>query len=747
MNEVVTLTGKFTSIPRNSKGNNRTLPKGYCVTLKHLESLILDLEEILNYWRKHQTFFNGALIDVYYIKIAAKSNRIQEFITETHYKPNDSIVGAKFTSGNNKKHIITHFIALSTIEKTILKAKRALAVLKREFNGKITYFKKYEEITRIDQINFKKYYITKTSFINIIVDSCYVEKFEVPESNCNVKNQSIVSLYDLGDLPSILRKIGIRVTPDQLLNKNTIILDPFNLEILKQKAPYLISMATENLTELAPTDFDDYVENKKIEIPKPGNEPIVGVIDTLFSEEVYFHEWVEFHNLLSPDLVVDQKDYRHGTAVTSLIVDGPQLNPSLEDGCGRFRVRHFGVALHSGLNSVTVIRSIQNIIAENHDIHVWNLSLGSKNEINQNFISAQAAELDRIQFENDVIFVVAGTNKSGNKSLIEKIGAPADSINSLVVNSVAYDRKAASYSRKGPVLSQFIKPDVSYYGGTYPNYINVCEPFGLAKLGGTSFAAPWVTRKLAYLIEIIGLNKEEAKALIIDSARKWDNKKSREELITIGNGIVPKKIDDIINTPNNEIRFIISSKAKKFDTFNYQLPVPIHNDSYPFVARATLCYFPKCTRNQGVDYSNTELDIYLGRINDDGKIKAINHNVQSSDDYTQNEYVTEKEARVLFQKWQNVKQVSDEFTPRSRARKSYKSKLWGISIKKKERLNQKDGQGITFAVVVTLREINGENRFNEFIQQCLTKGWLVNRIDNKNQLKLYNASEQSIDLN
>ncbi len=32
------------------------------------------------------------------------------------------------------------------------------------------------------------------------------------------------------------------------------------------------------------------------------------------------------------------------TAVSYIIVDGPRGNPELADGCGRFRVRHFGVA-------------------------------------------------------------------------------------------------------------------------------------------------------------------------------------------------------------------------------------------------------------------------------------------------------------------------------------------------------------------------------------------------------------------
>ena len=51
--------------------------------------------------------------------------------------------------------------------------------------------------------------------------------------------------------------------------------------------------------------------------------------------------------------------------------------------------------------------------------------------MNDNFISAEAAILDKIQYENDVIFVVAGTNKPSAD--IEKIGSPADSINSMAL--------------------------------------------------------------------------------------------------------------------------------------------------------------------------------------------------------------------------------------------------------------------------------------------------------------------------
>ena len=41
---------------------------------------------------------------------------------------------------------------------------------------------------------------------------------------------------------------------------------------------------------------------------------------------------------------------------------------------------------------------------------------------------------------------------------------------------------------------------------------------------------------------------------------------------------------------------------------------------------------------------------------------------------------------------------------------------YGTSIKTKERLDPKAGRGLRFGIVVTLRELNGENRIDDFIK-------------------------------
>ena len=135
-----------------------------------------------------------------------------------------------------------------------------------------------------------------------------------------------------------------------------------------------------------------------------------------------------------------------------------------------------------------------------------------------------------------------------------RIGAPADSIIALVVNAVKNDNTSASFTRVGPVLSFFNKPDISYYGGDLDEEIFAYDSLGKIKVIGTSFAAPWIARKLAYLIHILGLSREVAKALIIDSATGWNS--NEEASIRIGYGVVPKKIEDVVNSKDDEIKLI-----------------------------------------------------------------------------------------------------------------------------------------------------------------------------------------------
>lgn len=740
MNNVLELKGKrFVQESKKGNGGGAAINSKVVVTNNHVKKLQSKLQSLREFWMNEDKPFSGILISVHYNKIVAKTNRISGLFKGD--QSNYAIVGAKFNT-EKTKHIITYFLEDADIEDSIKLLENVSKVLTIYFTDGISK-EVFEQKILFDRIDFKKYFLSKTLFRQIVADVSYIDDFEVEMARKHDK-ESIITLFDIGvDVKYVFNKIGIDILSSRILDNRTVYLDENQMNLLYEKAPYLVAMATENLSDLSPDDFIEEYESDTTSIPNPGIEPTIGVIDTLFDKRVYFSKWVEYHDMVDDNIPKGQNDYRHGTAVSSIIVDGPKMNPWLDDGCGRFKVRHFGVAAGAQFSSFTIIKLIKTIIEGNKDIKVWNISLGSNQEINDNFISAEAAVLDQIQYENDVIFVVAGTNKS--REDVNKIGSPADSINSMVVNAVTKSGLSTKYSRKGLALSFFAKPDVSYYGGSEEQYIQVCEPLGATFVAGTSFAAPWIARKLAYLIDVLGLNREIAKALIIDAARGWNDAPTPEEVALYGHGIVPIKITDIIQTPEDEIRFLVTDVSEKWNTYNYHFPIPLKADTYPYYARATMCYFPLCDRAQGVDYTNTELNLHFGRIQDDGKLNEINDDKQNLDDIGESRsYILEGDARERFRKWDNVKYVAEKVKDRRVPKKSYRNKNWGMEIKTNNRLDPEDGVGLRFGVVVTIKEMYGINRIDEFIKNCNLNGWLVNAIDIQNRIEIHEKINEEI---
>ena len=69
---------------------------------------------------------------------------------------------------------------------------------------------------------------------------------------------------------------------------------------------------------------------------------------------------------------------------------------------------------------------------------------------------------------------------------------------------------------------------------------------------------------------------------------------------------------------------------------------------------------------------------------------------------------------------------------------------WGMEVKTNNRLDPKDGIGLRFGVIVTLKEMYGVNRIDEFIRNCHLNGWLVNKIDIKNRIDIHQIVNEEI---
>src|SRR5699024_901536 len=101
----------------------------------------------------------------------------------------------------------------------------------------------------------------------------------------------------------------------------------------------------------------------------------------------------------------------------------------------------------------------------------------------------------------------------------------------------------------------------------------------------------------------------------------------------------------------------------------------------------------------------------IGRIKDK-EIKSIDNNYQDSKGI----FIQEKDARQYFRKWDNIKHIREILKTRNMPKIAYTPKgLWGISLKTKNRLNPEDGKGLKFSIIVTLKELNGVNRIDDFI--------------------------------
>ena len=54
------------------------------------------------------------------------------------------------------------------------------------------------------------------------------------------------------------------------------------------------------------------------------------------------------------------------------------------------------------------------------------------------------------------------------------------------------------------------------------------------------------------------------------------------------------------------------------------------------------------------------------------------------------------------------------------------------------------GKHLNFGAVITLKELNGINRIDQFIKACTLRGYIVNQLDIQNRTEIYNATQQEI---
>ena len=202
--------------------------------------------------------------------------------------------GVRFSDINDKKHIITYYIDKNILDKSIDRINALINITKEGFDGVINS-ENFKSIGKKESL-LKKHNMAKSVFKKYITDLIDIEKFDVYENDDIVDEaKSYITIFDTGiNIVELMQRVGLKNTEYEVFSNDTIYVNNSSiLYKIRQNASYLVSMAM--------TDFATYyqeTENKIdtstnfLDMPSPTNEPTIGVIDTLFDENVYFSKWL-----------------------------------------------------------------------------------------------------------------------------------------------------------------------------------------------------------------------------------------------------------------------------------------------------------------------------------------------------------------------------------------------------------------------------------------------------------------------
>ena len=239
MNNILKLKGTFTQKAHSNTFGPPSLPKNSIVKLERVRKIANDIKEVGLYWSNKQKYVNGIFFSVYYKDIVSKSRRISTLFKTKNIDMNKQIVGARF-SPDKKKHIITYYVGKDSIKKTLDDLNAVIEIMKYKFNNGISE-NDFEKIDKL--VDFNKYPIKRTKFLQLIVDINNVEKIKVDENKQNVEEESIVSVYKTEkSAKEIMELLNIDVKNTEILNNTTMYLKKNEIEKINKEAPYLIAM-------------------------------------------------------------------------------------------------------------------------------------------------------------------------------------------------------------------------------------------------------------------------------------------------------------------------------------------------------------------------------------------------------------------------------------------------------------------------------------------------------------------------
>ena len=358
--------------------------------------------------------------------------------------------------------------------------------------------------------------------------------------------------------------------------------------------------------------------------------PSVGVMDSGIEQIDYLQPWVDAAEDNAADLLKEDIDKRHGTAVASIINYGDLLENQNLTACSPCKITSCVVNGNIHIYEHELVKNIKTAVANHPEIKIWNLSQGMDCPISDNQYSHLAIALDGLQKQNNILICKSAgniENPDGNTSM--RITNGAESIMSLVVGSIALNKKSerdaepncrSPFSRIGPGVENVTKPDLVHYGGNIDSHISAFSIYGrqVRCFSGTSFSTPRIASLAANLEHYLG-NKFSpllVKAMLVHSASyPINNQAATQELRKEFGFGKPDVLDNIIQNDLDECTMVFChtlDKGKNIVSLDFPFPTSLVEDGrfYGDIT-ITLVVNPVLNANQGSEYCQSQVDVLL----------------------------------------------------------------------------------------------------------------------------------------
>lgn len=528
--------------------DNTIFPRSYEIAKKEI---IADLDKIEEKILKKEEILEEEFVITIrmFHQYIAKS-----YIPKQLESKKSEIIGARNFITKNEEISKLYFLKTSFEELTNLKKKLNSVKATQEFQNTIMRVEKINFLTSEEKIlGFEKEWTNGR--VEIVLHPTDMTEKLVEKLKRNLTNGLIIKKYENGPT-FISAKINLKEL--ETLSKYNIIRTIHPLRFIKFPV-----LRGQTLPFIPKRNFNFYPPKVKI-----------GIFDGGVNEECELLKGL----VTQTDCVEDAEDIEgifHGTIVSGAALYGSlDLNKKEITECPKIGVEHFKVFPIKNMNYdlYEIIDIIEKIVPKKKNIKIYNISFGPPGPILDDSISRFTYSLDKLAYEEDVLFTVAVGNDGEN--ILNRIQAPSDLVNGLGIGAYTYNEtglKRASYSCIGQGREgSKIKPDLLAFGGcnNHPFYGISSTGNGTELVAGTSFASPIIAGLAGKMLNI----SEELTPQIIKSLLILNSSGSKNQ--ENGFGFIEKNEKEILNCSEKEVTILYNGKIEPKKHMKLDIPYP-----------------------------------------------------------------------------------------------------------------------------------------------------------------------------